>query len=85
MHNNKIRIQKSKILCFFDSFSAYTRVGGNKKGIFTRARQPKEAAHHVRRRYHSLANQLDQCKLPDDLFPYLVDENQKIVDNRIEL
>lgn len=64
--------------------SAYTRVGGNKKGIFTRNRQPKEAAHHVRKRYFSLANQLEQSKLPDDLFPYLVDENQKI-DNRIEL
>ncbi|XP_031622338.1 beta-glucuronidase [Contarinia nasturtii] len=68
----------------FKTNQAYTRVGGNKKGIFTRNRQPKEAAHHVRRRYFSLANQLDQCKLPDDLFPYLVDENQKI-DNRIEL
>lgn len=69
------------LLCII---SAYTRVGGNKKGIFTRSRQPKEAAHHVRKRYFSLANQLDQCKLPEDLFPYLVDENQKI-DNRIEL
>lgn len=61
-----------------------TRVGGNKKGIFTRSRQPKEAAHHVRRRYHSLANLLNQCELPEDLFPYLVDESQKTVDNRIE-
>lgn len=55
---------------------AYTRVGGNKKGIFTRNRQPKAAAHHVRRRYHILANRLDQSELPDDLFPYLVDECQ---------
>lgn len=62
-----------------------TRVGGNKKGIFTRQRQPKEAAWHVRKRYHSLANQLDQCKLPEDLFLYLMDESIKVVDNRIEL
>lgn len=70
---------------FVRNFIAVTRVGGNKKGIFTRSRQPKEAAHHVRRRYFSIAQQLDHCKVPQDLFPYLVDENQKFVDNRIEL
>lgn len=69
---------------FYYDKIAYTRVGGNKKGIFTRSRQPKEAAHHVRKRYHSLSNQLDQSKLPEDLFPYLVDENQKF-DNHIEM
>ncbi|CAG9786821.1 unnamed protein product [Diatraea saccharalis] len=31
------------------------RVGGNKKGIFTRSRQPKASAHHIRARYLSLA------------------------------
>lgn len=30
-------------------------MGGNKKGIFTRNRQPKAAAHHIRARYHALA------------------------------
>lgn len=59
-------------------YTAYTRVGGNKKGIFTRSRQPKQAAHHVRKRYHSLANQLDRSKIPNDLFPYFVDVNKKI-------
>ncbi|XP_068249999.1 beta-glucuronidase-like isoform X5 [Palaemon carinicauda] len=33
-----------------------TRVDGNKKGIFTRNRQPKLAAHFLRSRYLSLAN-----------------------------
>ncbi|XP_045498403.1 beta-glucuronidase [Colias croceus] len=31
------------------------RVGGNKKGIFTRSRQPKASAHHLRARYLALA------------------------------
>ena len=29
------------------------RVVGNKKGVFTRQRQPKMAAHHLRRRWTS--------------------------------
>jgi len=33
-----------------------TRVGGNHKGVFTRARQPKAVAHTIRRRYNALAN-----------------------------
>lgn len=71
---------------FFRSYSAaVTRVGGNKKGIFTRQRQPKEAAWHVRKRYHLLASQLNQCKVPEDLFLYLMDESIKVVDNRIEV
>lgn len=64
---------------------AVTRVGGNKKGIFTRQRQPKEAAHHVRKRYFSLGKQLDHCSVPNDLFPYLYDGAQSITDNRTEL
>lgn len=35
--------------------TAVTRVGGNKKGIFTRAREPKASAHHLRARYLALA------------------------------
>lgn len=31
------------------------RVGGNRKGVFTRARQPKAGAHHLRARYQALA------------------------------
>ena len=35
------------------------RVAGNKKGIFTRERQPKLAAHVLRARYWALAEQLE--------------------------
>lgn len=47
------------------------RVGGNKKGVFTRNRQPKAAAHFLRKRYHSLAKELDGQTLPKDLTPYI--------------
>lgn len=50
----------------------YTRVGGNKKGIFTRNRQPKASAHHLRKRYWKLAEQLYNVTAPSDLFPYFV-------------
>ncbi len=33
----------------------YHRVAGNRKGVFTRQRQPKAAAHLLRRRYWHLA------------------------------
>jgi beta-glucuronidase len=35
----------------FATISGITRVGGNKKGVFTRDRQPKAAAHALRRRW----------------------------------
>lgn len=58
---------------FADFMTAQTsaRVGGNKKGIFTRDRQPKSSAHHVRRRYFALAQELDGYTLPEDLAPYV--------------
>lgn len=37
----------------FATRSGITRVGGNKKGLFTRERQPKMSAHHIRRRWLS--------------------------------
>ncbi|XP_011697202.1 PREDICTED: beta-glucuronidase isoform X1 [Wasmannia auropunctata] len=55
----------------FRTAQTYTRVGGNKKGIFTRDRQPKMAAHHVRRRYHALAVELDGAQTPDDVEDYI--------------
>lgn len=48
------------------------RVGGNKKGIFTRNREPKAAAHHLRQRYFALSQVLDGSQAPDDLFLYLI-------------
>ena len=59
-----------------DILLAYTRVGGNKKGIFTRQRQPKEAAHLIRQRYFALSQQLDKAEqLPNDLYLYLIDNS----------
>lgn len=60
-------------LCYvlFFRFSAYTRVGGNKKGIFTRTREPKMVAHHVRKRYHALGVELDNVEAPDDIESYV--------------
>uniref|UniRef100_A0A8D8YBZ1 Beta-glucuronidase n=1 Tax=Cacopsylla melanoneura TaxID=428564 RepID=A0A8D8YBZ1_9HEMI len=54
----------------FKTAETTTRVGGNKKGIFTRSRQPKAAAHHVRRRYWLLSKELDNSSLPEDTLPY---------------
>uniref|UniRef100_A0A6M2DP63 Beta-glucuronidase n=1 Tax=Xenopsylla cheopis TaxID=163159 RepID=A0A6M2DP63_XENCH len=59
----------------FKTAQSTTRVGGNKKGIFTRQRQPKAAAHHLRTRYHLLAEQIDKKPLEIDLFKYTIREN----------
>ncbi|KAH8256365.1 hypothetical protein KR032_004828, partial [Drosophila birchii] len=55
----------------FRTAQTITRVGGNKKGVFTRNRQPKEVAHILRKRYFSLAHELDRCTLPEDLTVYI--------------
>ncbi|XP_046744627.1 beta-glucuronidase-like [Diprion similis] len=47
------------------------RVGGNKKGIFTRERQPKQVAHLVRQRYFSLAAEQYGVSVPEDLVSYV--------------
>uniref|UniRef100_A0A1B0EXE1 Beta-glucuronidase n=1 Tax=Phlebotomus papatasi TaxID=29031 RepID=A0A1B0EXE1_PHLPP len=57
----------------FKTEQMVTRVGGNKKGVFTRNRQPKAAAHHLRRRYFELGKKMDNATLPDDLYPYITD------------
>jgi len=44
----------------FKTAQTYTRVGGNKKGVFTRSREPKVVAHLLKKRYLSLASQLDR-------------------------
>ncbi|XP_018570901.1 beta-glucuronidase [Anoplophora glabripennis] len=56
----------------FKTAQTYTRVGGNKKGIFTRQRQPKASAHLLRRRYWALAGLLDNATQPDDLDEYII-------------
>ncbi|XP_017073384.1 beta-glucuronidase [Drosophila eugracilis] len=55
----------------FRTAQTITRVGGNKKGVFTRNRQPKEVAHILRWRYFALAKELDQCIVPEDLNLYI--------------
>ena len=42
-----------------------TRVVGNKKGIFTRQRQPKNSAKELRKRYWKLAKEIDQYQCPN--------------------
>ena len=37
----------------FATGPSFMRVDGNKKGVFTRDRRPKAAAHHLRRRWHA--------------------------------
>ncbi|KAK9877172.1 hypothetical protein WA026_016920 [Henosepilachna vigintioctopunctata] len=60
----------------FKTAQDYTRVGGNKKGIFTRNRQPKASAHFLRKRYWALAERLYNATLPDDLYVYVA-SNEK--------
>ncbi|XP_021710750.1 beta-glucuronidase isoform X1 [Aedes aegypti] len=69
----------------FKTAQTYTRVGGNKKGIFTRNRQPKAAAYLLRQRYHALAEELDKSTLPDDLFLYTAENKQSDQTSKFEL
>ncbi|KAH0816181.1 hypothetical protein GEV33_006610 [Tenebrio molitor] len=56
------------IWCFadFKTDQSVNRVGGNKKGIFTRNREPKASAHLLRKRYWALAELLDDVEAPAD-------------------
>lgn len=54
--------------CFFINVRlGITRIVGNRKGIFTRERQPKASAHLLRTRYHLLAQEYDSYPFPADL------------------
>ncbi|KAJ8919604.1 hypothetical protein NQ315_002226 [Exocentrus adspersus] len=64
----------------FKTSQTYMRVGGNKKGLFTRQRQPKASAHFMRKRYWTLANLLDNATLPEDLSERFVYEDPEIKD-----
>ncbi|ETN65250.1 hypothetical protein AND_002985 [Anopheles darlingi] len=68
----------------FKTAQTYTRVGGNKKGIFTRNRQPKAAAYLLRQRYYMLGD-LGKSHLPDDLFLYAAPEALQQRKDREEL
>ncbi|XP_044253133.1 beta-glucuronidase-like [Tribolium madens] len=64
----------------FKTAQTYTRVGGNKKGIFTRSRQPKASAHLLRKRYWALAQNLDNADVPDDLNEYIINAEKNVKD-----
>lgn len=49
-----------------------TRVGGNKKGILTRQREPKAAAHLVRQRYLNITLEQGGTKTGDELLDTLL-------------
>lgn len=49
-----------------------TRVGGNKKGILTRQRQPKAAAHLLRQRYLNITLEQGGTKTGDELLDTLL-------------
>ncbi|KAL5288756.1 GUSB.2 family protein [Megaselia abdita] len=55
----------------FKTAQTITRVGGNKKGVFTRSRQPKSVAHLLRKRYFAIGKEVDSCRTPEDLFQYI--------------
>lgn len=54
----------------FMTKSEYTRVLGNKKGLFTRDRQPKAAAKVMRCRYSKLISKLNLQKFKSDYQMY---------------
>ncbi|XP_049873119.1 beta-glucuronidase-like isoform X2 [Pectinophora gossypiella] len=58
----------------FKTAQTYTRVGGNRKGIFTRNRQPKASAHHLRARYHAIAAVENDQTAPDPA--YYISDNK---------
>lgn len=80
-------------LCFLDSvylstnfnFTAgITRLNGNKKGVFTRNRQPKAVAQLLRMRYFDLAMEIDSLgEQPPDIDEYISPFQEKIY--KIEL
>jgi beta-glucuronidase len=64
--------------------AAYTRVGGNKKGVFTRNRQPKASAHLLRKRYYELAAELDNVhSKPDNLYEYTSQSQNRLLKNEL--
>lgn len=53
------------------------RVNGNRKGVFTRQRQPKATAHLLRKRYWSLAKEIDNATIPTNLDNYVASNRIK--------
>ncbi|XP_037915442.1 beta-glucuronidase-like isoform X1 [Hermetia illucens] len=65
----------------FKTAQGVTRAGGNKKGIFTRNRHPKAAAHLLRQRYFSICKEERKiCQIPNDVFLYVSEREQQLRD-----
>ncbi len=63
----------------FNTEQKINRVNGNKKGIFTRQRQPKAAAHLLRRRYWQMARlEMEQYNITVT-DPYMLSEEDAIL------
>lgn len=57
---------------FFCYPAGITRLNGNKKGVFTRSRQPKAVAQLLRMRYFDLAMEVDGLdEQPSDVDEYI--------------
>lgn len=57
-----------------------SRVGGNKKGVFTRDRQPKASAHLLRKRNFQLALEIDNFRdAPADVQEYVGQSRKTIL------
>lgn len=68
----------------FKTAQTYTRVGGNKKGVFTRNRQPKASAHLLRKRYYELASEIDSFHIkPDNLYEYTSQSLNRLLKNEL--
>ncbi|KAJ4432181.1 hypothetical protein ANN_20797 [Periplaneta americana] len=65
------------------NYYSFMRVGGNKKGIFTRERQPKASAHLLRKRYWAVAQDLDNATLPSDLDEYILGKSRIALRNEL--
>lgn len=67
-----------------ETSTGITRLSGNKKGVFTRSRQPKSVAQMLRMRYFDLAMEIDKLdNQPSDLDEYMSPIQEKF--HRIEL
>lgn len=61
-----------------------SRVGGNKKGVFTRDRQPKASAHLFRKRNFKLALEIDNFRdAPADVEEYITQSKNVFFRNEL--
>ncbi len=68
LQKKMLNLDDYKLFTNLSYFTETTRVMGNKKGIFTRERQPKASARVLRCRYWHLAGQLKYESTKDNNF-----------------